>query len=120
MTFKIGGVDFASYVAAGGFQFKQEDLDADTAGRDMSGTMHRQRVTYKDRLDIKCRPLTGTEASAILNAVLPQSFSVQFTSPMTGGLVTRTMYCSSRPASHIITKSGVDYWDGISLALVQL
>lgn len=119
MTFKIGGVDMTPYVAYGGFAWKRNDIDSNQAGRTLDGYAHRGRIATKIRLDITCRPLTSEEARIVLNAILPEWVTVQYTDPMSG-VVTKTMYSNNNPASFMMRKSDdTEWWNGITFPLIE-
>lgn len=124
MTFTIGtggsAVDMVKYVAHDdGFKWTRYDIDSPNTGRTLDGLMHRGRVATKIRLDIKCRPLTATELSTVLNAILPEYVSVTYSDPMLG-TVTKTMYSNNNPAAYSIKDAAnVEWWDGITFPLVE-
>ena len=120
MTFKINGIDMLPYVAFQGLKWTRSDIDGPDAGRNMAGTMLRQRVTTKIRLDVTCRPLTSAESHIVLSAIKPEYVTVQYTDPEAGTTVTKTMYANNNPASFLIRKkNGEEYWNGITFPLVE-
>lgn len=124
MTFTIGtggsAVDMVKYVAHDdGFKWTRYDIDSPNTGRTLDGLMHRGRVATKIRLDIKCRPLTATELSTVLNAILPEYVSVTYSDPMLG-TVTKTMYSNNNPSVYAFKdQANVEWWDGITFPLVE-
>lgn len=123
MTLTIGtggsAVDMIPYIAFGGIKWQRYDIDSPNTGRTLDGLMHRGRVATKIRLDITCRPLTASELSIVLNAILPEYVTVTYTDPMLGS-VTKTMYSNNNPASYLIKHpDGTEFWDGISFPLVE-
>ena len=44
-----------------GMTWSINSVDADGAGRNLDGVMIRKQIAQKDKLEIKCRPLTSTE-----------------------------------------------------------
>ena len=119
MTLTINGVDMLPFIAYQGLKWQRSDVEAPDAGRTLDGIMHRGRVATKIRLDVTCRPLTASEASTVLNAILPEFVSVTYTDPMSG-LVTKTMYSNNNPASFLMRKSdGTEYWSGITFPLIE-
>lgn len=119
MIFNINGVNMLPYVAHRGIKWQRSDLDGPSAGRTMDGKMHRARVATKIRLDITCRPLKSEEARVVLNAILPEYVTVEYTDPMYG-LITKTMYANNHPATHMmIQENGVEWWDGITFPLIE-
>lgn len=119
MVIKLDGVDITSYIEDGGLKWSRSDLEGSSAGRTMDGLMHRGRVATKIRLDITCRPLTGTETRTILNAIYPQYVTVEYDDPMYGR-VTKTMYSNNNSANlKIVYDSSNNVWDGIEFPLVE-
>ena len=119
MVFKVNGVNFLPYLAHHGFKWQRNDLDSSESGRTMDGTMHRGRIATKIRLDLECRPLKTEEAQIVLNAILPEFVSVEYTDPMLG-LCTKEMYSNNNPATHmLIQDNGVEWWHGITFPLIE-
>lgn len=119
MTFTINGVNMVPFIAYQGLKWQRSDVEAPDAGRTLDGEMHRGRVATKIRLDITCRPLTASEASTVLNAILPEYVSVQYSDPMSG-VVTKEMYSNNNPASFLIRHpDGTEWWSGITFPLIE-
>ncbi|MBQ8797233.1 MAG: hypothetical protein IJZ56_03445 [Oscillospiraceae bacterium] len=116
MVLKINGVDMLPYIVEKGIKWQRNDLDGDNAGRTMDGTMHRERVSSKIRLDITCLPLSSADAAVVLNAIYPEYVEVEYTDPMYG-LVYKTMYSNNTPATYINTTT--DLWEGITFPLIE-
>lgn len=116
MVFKINGIDMLPYIAQKGIKWVRNDLDGSNAGRTMDGTMHRERVATKIRMDITCMPLRSEDASVVLNAIYPEYVEVEYTDPMYGHVI-KTMYSNNIPATYLDTKTG--YWEGIAFALIE-
>lgn len=116
---EIDGVDITPYIAFGGFKWQRSDVEGSSAGRDLSGELHRDRVAAKRRLDITCRPLTAEEAKKVLTLIMPEWVKVKYTDPQ-AGIVTRTMYSNNNPASFMMQKpNGQSYWSGITFPLIE-
>lgn len=119
MTFTVNGVNMLPFIASRGLKWQRADVEAPDTGRTLDGLLHRGRVATKIRLDISCRPLTASEASTVLNAILPEYVSVTYTDPMYG-TVTKTMYSNNNPASFLMrAKDGTELWDGITFPLIE-
>lgn len=116
MVFNINGVNMLPFIAQNGIKWQRNDLDGSNAGRTMDGTMHRERITSKVRLDVTCIPLSSEEAAAVLNAIYPEYVDVEYTDPMYGRVV-KTMYSNNTPATYINTIS--DRWEGITFPLIE-
>ncbi len=116
MVFKINGRDMLPYIKEKGVKWQRNDLDGENAGRTMDGTMHRERVTSKIRLDITCLPLSSEDTRTVLSTILPEYVEVEYTDPLYG-LVYKTMYSNNTPATYINTTT--DKWEGISFPLIE-
>lgn len=116
MILKVNGVDMLPYIEQKGVKWQRNDLDGSNAGRTMDGTMHRERVTSKVRLDITCLPLKSDDAQIILNAIYPEYVEVEYTDPMYGHSI-KTMYSNNTPATYIDTAT--DLWEGIAFPLIE-
>lgn len=120
MTIKIDGVDITPFVSYQGLKWQRADVDASGAGRSLDGTLLRNRIASKIRLDVDCIPLTTAQASLVLTAIMPVWVEVTYTDPQLGRDVTKTMYSNNNPASFMLRKpDGTEYWDGISFPLIE-
>ncbi len=119
MTLTIGGVDITPYIAFKGLKWQRADVDSAQATRTLDGSLQRARVATKIRLDITCRPLTASEASIVLNAILPEWVTVTYDDPMSGTRTGITMYSNNNPASFLMSKGNKEYWDGITFPLIE-
>ena len=118
MTLTVNGVDVLPYVAYQGYDIQRADVDGEDAGRAANGTMWRDRRATKHRIDVTCIPLTATECHNILNAILPEFFSVTYTDPEAGTDVTCQMYSNNFHYKYVIKKNGVDLWQ-LSFPLIE-
>ena len=119
MTLTVNNVDMLPYVAYQGLKWQRADVEAPDAGRTLDGILHRGRVATKIRLDITCRPMTASEASTVLNAILPEWVTVTYTDPMYGTR-TVTMYSNNNPASFLLQRAdGTEWWNGITFPLIE-
>lgn len=116
MVLRVNGVDITRFVAQRGIKWQRNDIDGENAGRTLDGTMHRDRITSKVRLDVSCLPLSTEDVKTVLNAIYPEYVEVTYTDPMYG-LITKTMYSNNNPATYINTKT--DLWEGIAFPLIE-
>lgn len=120
MTVVVNGVDLSPYIAYRGFKWQRSDIDSSDTGRVLDGTLQRNRVATKTRLDITCRPLLASEAATVLTAIMPVWVQVRYHDPQEGGVVEKTMYSNNNPASFCIRQpDGKEYWDGITFPLIE-
>lgn len=95
-------------------------MDGEGAGRMLDGTLERNRMATKIRLDVTCRPLKSAEASIVLSAIMPEWVSVTYFDPQKGSTVTKTMYANNNPASYLIKHpDGTEWWSGITFPLIE-
>lgn len=119
MTVIINGTDVTNYIAYNGLKWQRNDIDSPNTGRDMSGTMHRGRVSTKIRLDITCRALKATELRTLLNLIYPEYVTVTYDDPMEGTVV-KTMYSNNNPAAYQQKNNdGNEYWTGVTFPLIE-
>ena len=119
MTVIINDVDITNFIAYNGLKWQRNDVDDPDTGRDMSGTMHRGRVSTKIRLDITCRPLYANELRTLLNLIYPEFVSVMYDDPMQGRVV-KTMYSNNNPAAYQgKNKDGREVWTGVTFPLIE-
>lgn len=120
MVLKVDGVDLVKYIAYGGFKWQRSDIDASDTGRDLTGTLRRNRVATKVRLDITCRLLESSEVSMVLTAIMPEYVTVEYYDPQMGEVVTKTMYSNNNPATYQIKQAdGTVMWSGITFPLIE-
>lgn len=87
----------------------------------MQGTMIRDRIATKIRLDITCRPLKNTEHRTLLQLIAPVTVQVQYDDPLQG-TVTKTMYANNHASSFLIKRpgvNGIEYWE-CSFPLIEV
>lgn len=124
MTLQINNgyewIDITDFVAYQGLKWQRNDIDGPNAGRNMAGTMIRDRVATKIRLDITCRPLYLNELRTLLNLIQPVTISVRYDDPMMG-MREATMYSNNNPAGYCQKyPNGLEYWHGITFPLIEV
>lgn len=120
MILKINGVNILPLIDYnGGIKWQRSDLDDPESGRTLDGMMQRGRVATKIRLDIKCHPLKASDVQTLLNLILPEYVTVEYTDPMYG-LRECTMYSNNNPATFLLLqKDGTEWWSEISFPLIE-
>lgn len=113
-------VDITPYIAFQGLTFSVNSIDAPDAGRDMSGLMHRGMIAIKEKMNIQTIQLTKSQASTLINLLLPQSFEVRVTPyPQTNAAKTMTMYSNNVKTTYTI-KCANDELMSLSFPLIEL
>ena len=118
-TLTIGGTDFSGYVAADGYDWERNDIDAPNSGRDMNGTMRRRVVARKDKLQVTCRPLTQNQLSTLWGKLTSTSVSVTYSVPGQSNR-TATFYNSKKSAGIQMDLGSAILYKGASFDLIEV
>ena len=119
MRILIDGTDITDFIAYQGLKVTRSDIDGPNAGRNLAGTMLRDRVATKLRFDITCRPLHLWEIKILNNLLMPEYVSVQSDEP-TYGNTTMIMYSNNNSYEFCINREGDDeLWHNINFPLIE-
>ena len=116
----VSSTDLTPYLVAGGFQWENNDVDSPDSGRDLNGTMRRQRVTTKAKITLNFRRLTEAQLNTVITATKPETVSVTYRNPASAANRTANFYSSSIKAGIPMVIDGNVYYDGISLSLIEV
>lgn len=120
MRINIDGTDITDYIKLNGVKWSRNDVDGPNAGRNLSGTMIRDRIATKIRLDVSCRPLTDTEHRTLLNLLLPESVTVNYEDPMLG-TISKVMYANNHNSEYLFgDEKGAEWWHNVSFPLIEI
>ncbi len=115
----INSHDYSDFVAEDGYQWEDNDIDGDGAGRAMDTMMDRDLLADKTKLQISCRDLLQSESSAILTDI-KQEFYEATVLDACKGEITCQMYTSSRKAAiAVIRDDGEVVWSGLSFSMIE-
>ena len=115
----INGHDYSDFVAEDGYQWEDNDIDGDGAGRAMDTMMDRDLLADKTKLRVSCRDLLQSESSAILTDI-KQEFYEATVLDACKGEITCQMYTSSRKAAiAVIRDDGEVVWSGLSFPMIE-
>lgn len=115
---KINGVDLAATPSS--FQVTVLDLDDGEASvRTADGTMNRDRITVKRKIDMTWGPTNRVDTAAILQAIQNEFFECTYPDPMTGQWETKTFYVGDRVAPFAVMRGSEIYWTGLKLTLTE-
>ena len=118
MIIKINGTEIAAYPSS--FLVTTLDIDdGETTVRTADGTLNRDRITVKRKIEMNFGPLEWNKVSSILQAVKDEFFEVYYPDPMAGEYQTRTFYVGDRPVAIAIIKGEKIYWEGLKLSLIE-
>ena len=87
------------------------DIDSSDTGRSEDGTMKRNRIATKYKIQAAWT-VAQADLQTIISAVSPETFSVTFFDPTTGATKTKTMYAGDRSAEMVACGdvSGDNWW----------
>ena len=113
--------DITSYIALGGFKNSRNDIDGPNAGRNIQGTMIRDRVAQKTRIDITLIPLTHDDWSIINNYLQPVSFNFRYREASADPWTSIVVYSNNYSWTHKYTRSdGVSVYDGLTFPIIEV
>lgn len=113
-------VDITPYIAFQGLTFSRNDVDAPDAGRDMSGLMHRGRVSVKEKMNINTIPLTKAQSSSLQTLLYPETIQVRVTPyPRTNAAQILSMYSNNVKVTYLIQYSSGEDMQSLSFPLIE-
>ena len=117
----IDGTNIAHYIKMdGGFKWQRNDVEGPSAGRSLNALAIRDRIASKIRLDCICKPLTGTQRTALENLLLTYEFITVTCDDNIFRGQSRTMYCSAMSGGFMYrTTAGTEYWKDVQFVLVE-
>lgn len=96
------------------------DIDSAETGRNAEGTMIRDRVGSKVKLQCSWHALTPTQISTILNAIDDESFSMTYPDAKAGANVTKTFYVGDRSTpAYSLQTNGLYLWQGLTCNFIE-
>lgn len=78
--------------------YNRYDMDSEESFRGLDGTMQRDRVATKVKLECQWNGLTGPEMSQLLQSMEDVFFPINYYDPLVGGYTTKTFYVGDRSA----------------------
>lgn len=113
-------VDITPYIAFKGLTFSRNDVDAPDAGRDMSGLMHRGRVSVKEKMNINTIPLTKAQSSSLQTLLYPKTIQVRVTPyPRTNAAQILSMYSNNVKVTYLIHYTSGEDMQSLSFPLIE-
>lgn len=112
-------VDITPWIAYQGVSFSRNDVDSPNAGRDMSGYMHRGRVSSKEKIEVKTVQLDNNQIQFLHELLYPETISVRVTPlPRTGEAAVLSMYSNNVKTDYVICRGDHDLMS-VSFPLVE-
>ena len=112
--------DITPWIAWQGLTFSRNDVDAPDAGRDMSGLMHRGRVSVKEKMNVQTIQLTRAQSSFLQTLLYPETIQVRVTPyPRTNGAYTMSMYTNNVKTTYVIHRQNGEDLQSLSFPLIE-
>lgn len=89
------------------------------SGRNANGDMIRDYIVTKMKLELEWGPLTDSEISTILKAVMTPFFQVTYPDPLEGGQATKTFYVGDRSAPAYSWHDKLPKWEGLTMNFIE-
>lgn len=113
--------DITPWIAWQGLSFSRNDVDGPTAGRDMAGYMHRDRVAVKEKMNINTIQLNREQMLKLQSLLAPATFSVRVTPyPATNSSKTIDVYSNNVNCSYVIHRENGEDLQSVSFPLIEL
>ena len=113
-------IDITPYIAWQGLTFSRNDVEAPDAGRDMAGTMHRGRVSSKEKMTVKTVPLTKEQSAMIQTLLFPETILVRVTPyPRTNAAQILNMYSNNVNTTYLIHRQNGEDLQTLSFPLIE-
>ena len=120
MRFDVNGNDFSRYIARGGLKFQKFKVSSKDSGRDtQDAKMYLTVLAQKHKITVTFRPLKLEEAAEVFSTLGDTWVTVTFDSPFTGGEYSCRMYSDDLPATFLMERDGVQYYEGIEAPLIE-
>lgn len=110
-------VDGVSLPCVSHYQWSEQDISAETAGRTEDMDMHKERKGQAVTLEVGWKNISIFDASRILLAFDSEYVHVVYLDAKTGDFVDKDFYVGDRTAPLYSAKLGV--WESISFRLIE-
>ena len=118
MDIRINGVEIAVYPKK--FVPQVMDLDdSETTVRGSDGTLTRDRIAVKRKIDMEWGLLTWSQLSTLLQQMSGVFFDVYYPDPMTGNHQTKTFYVGNRQSPALYERNNIVYLEGLTISLTE-
>ena len=82
------------------FGWSIQDVSAPDSGRTLDGLMQKERVTRKEKIQLKWNGKSPEDTATILQAFADEYFDVTYVCPLTNSVVTKQFYCGDQSAPY--------------------
>lgn len=118
MRLIVNGYDFTPFIKS--LQDSSNDVDGPNAGRNITGTMIRDRLCTKKKLTVGIIPVTAATLNAMKSALSPAEFTVLYQDD-SGVSSAYQMYTNNLSWEYLFrSPSGIEYYQNFSFPLVEM
>lgn len=116
--------EWVSLLDPSSMEYQLYDLDSgDSTGRNLEGTMLRDRVAIKEKVVMEFPPMQAQDFTAMLALIADKFFECQYYSLNTGTVRTVTMYVGDRSArmyyGYDASNNPVQIWTDIKFNFIE-
>lgn len=112
--------DITNLIAIGGVKWSRNDIDGPSAGRTITGTMERDRVATKMKMEITCVLLSEDELQTLLQLIAPEYVYVRYDDPQLGQRSV-WMYANNNSATSSHYDVHLDmWWKEVTFPLIEV
>lgn len=116
---KINGHDYTKYIKTKGMSWARNDLDSESAGRTMDGTMHRSKVDTKRTVGFKLVNVPRSILAQLDDDLSAETFSATYLD--LHGVSTRTFYCSNSSGNlNTVYEDGGSEWGDATFNMIEV
>jgi len=103
------------------FKCTVNDLDdGATTTRTADGTLHRERIAIKRKLEMTWSGMDWATLSNMLTLVSGMEFEVYYPDTVTGQYETKTFYVGNRTSDVAIIRNGEPFWKTLSMNFIEV
>lgn len=114
----INGNDYSKYIESKGVAWSRNDLDSAQTTRTKEGTMRRQKITTKRKLQYTLLPMPLDTLAELDDDLNSQTFNATYLD--LHGVMTRVFYCSSFSATLDVIRDGEPMWTGATFSMTEV
>lgn len=103
------------------FEWGLQDVSDADAGRDQAGTMYKNLITKKRKLNLSWSMTTPEETATLLQLFDPEYIEVSYMDALTNSIQTRTFYTGdkSAPVHHWFNFANNKYYTEVSFNIIE-
>ena len=100
------------------YQYDLQDVSSPDAGRTEDGTMYKELITQKVKVELAWSNRSKEDVSEILTDFNAEYLSIEYLDAMTGNYQTKKFYVGDRTSPLYNSKSGV--WENVAFNIIEV